>query len=408
MNKGDKMNLKNINRREFFRHSALGLSAAGTIFSASGVAQDESTIQKEPVIRTLGKTNLKLPVVSMGVMNADNPHLVKKAIEVGVRHLDTAHNYQRGNNEKMIGRVLKETGLRKQIIVSTKMRFARDREKHVFLADGGTREMGATAENLTRQLGISLERLQTDYIDILYLHSCYSPKMVLYQPLMQALVRVKEAGMVRFVGVSTHQDEANVIRAAVDAGVYDVVLTAYNYFQDHKEDVRKAVHYAGSRNVGIIVMKTMGGNRMNNGSVEVNHRAALKWALQDENICTAIPGLTTFDQLETDWAVAGDLILHDEELRDLHLSSLLPNTLFCQNCRQCVSTCVQRIEIPVMMRAYMYLKGYDNPGQARETLAELNVHEGPDSCHDCKSCTATCVRNIQIRKRIRTLQSILT
>jgi len=376
------------------------------MLSASPEDPDIKPDTEKTIIRTLGRTNLDLPVVSMGVMNADNPHLIKKAIELGVRHLDTAHYYQRGNNEKMIGQVLKETGLRKEMVVATKMRFARDRDKHVYLSDSSAREMGATAENLNKQLEISLNRLQTDYVDILYLHSCYSPEMALYEPLLDALVKVKEAGKARFIGVSTHRDEANVIRAAADTGIYDVVLTAYNYFQDHKKDIQKAIQYAGSKKMGIIVMKTQGGRRMNDGSVEVNHAAALKWALQDENVCTAIPGVTTFDQLEMDWSVTADLTMRDDELRDLDLSSRLPGTLFCQNCRQCVATCVNNIEIPVMMRAYMYFRGYDNPALAHDTLAELNSTESLEACGDCKTCSAVCSRGIRIYNRIQLLRNI--
>ncbi|GAI92204.1 unnamed protein product [marine sediment metagenome] len=68
--------------------------------------------------------------------------------------------------------------------------------------------------------------------------------MATYEPLMNALVQVKKQGKARFIGVSTHRDEPNVIRAAVDAGIYDVVQTAYNYVQDHRDHVKDAILYA--------------------------------------------------------------------------------------------------------------------------------------------------------------------
>jgi aryl-alcohol dehydrogenase-like predicted oxidoreductase len=98
------------------------------------------------------------------------------------------------------------------------MRFARDREKNVFLSEGSEREPTATAENFRSQLDESLRRLRTDVIDVLYIHSCYSPAMATFEPLMNALVRAKESGKARFIGVSTHKNVPEVIRAAADTG----------------------------------------------------------------------------------------------------------------------------------------------------------------------------------------------
>jgi len=51
--------------------------------------------EKKFVYRTLGKTGIKLPVINMGVMNTDNPNLVKVALDSGMVMLDTAQVYQR-------------------------------------------------------------------------------------------------------------------------------------------------------------------------------------------------------------------------------------------------------------------------------------------------------------------------
>ncbi len=50
------------------------------------------------------------PIVGMGVMNADNPELLRRAFDVGVRHFDTAAYYERGRNEERVGRVIEEVG----------------------------------------------------------------------------------------------------------------------------------------------------------------------------------------------------------------------------------------------------------------------------------------------------------
>ncbi len=398
----------NMNRRDFLGKASMGLALSGVGFSTFKADEIKKAEKQKIIYRTLGSTQLKLPVVSMGVMNADNPHLVKKALKSGIKHLDTAHGYQRGNNEKMIGQVLKEMGMRKEVIIGTKMSFAQDREKHVFRLEDDERRPGASEKNLIQQLEISLKRLQTDYVDILHLHACSSSEMVNTEPLLNALVNAKKMGKARFIGVSTHSDEPNVIRAAVDTGVYDVVLTAYNFTQDHRNEIKKAIEYAADKGVGVVAMKTQGGRRLNqDGSIEVNHQAALKWVLNDENVCTAIPGMTTFDQLDIDMAVMNDLSLSDQEKRDLQLSSMLPGKLYCQQCRQCLSSCSKRVEIPILMRSYMYFKGYENTAQARDTLAELPEGQGLQACRNCSTCTAQCVRGIQIGERIQSLMKMV-
>ena len=68
----------------------------------------------------MGKTGLEVPVVSSGVVPAANVGLVRKLFESGIRHFDSAWDYQNGQNDRMIGKMLKEFG-RDKFIVSTKV-----------------------------------------------------------------------------------------------------------------------------------------------------------------------------------------------------------------------------------------------------------------------------------------------
>jgi predicted aldo/keto reductase-like oxidoreductase len=289
--------------------------------------------------------------------------------------------------------------------VATKMFFARDWEKNVFITEGAARRGPlATEENFNKQLALSLERLQSDYVDILYLHNCPTPEMATFEPMMKALLKAKEAGKARFIGVTTHSNVPEVLRAVVDTGIYDVAEVSYNYLDQRKDEIREAIKYAAEKGVGIVTMKPMGGNRLNRDeSVQINHKAALKWVLNDENVTTSIPGMTTFDQLELNMSVMKDLRLTEEEKRDLKLSSLIKDTLYCQNCRSCISTCPQRVEIPHLMRAFMYAIGYENYYQAKSTLSELPSKRGIQACRDCTKCVASCANSIQISERVNWL-----
>ena len=403
------MKNKEVSRRWFIGGAATGVVSAGLELSgcSRAVPQEAEAAELEasaPAIsyRVLGRTGLKIPLISFGVMNSDNPDLLRRAFDLGLNHLDTAHLYLRGNSERVIGEVIEGRGNRDSVYIATKMRFARDRDRKVFTNEATAREPAPTEENLFQLLETSLKRLRTDYIDILYLHSCYSPAMATYEPVMNALVKAKEQGKARFIGVSTHRDEPNVIRATVDAEVYDVVLTSYNYLQDHKDAVGEAIGYAAGKGVGVIAMKTQGCNRLNEKEgVEINHEAALKWVFANPHVCTAIPGMTTFDQMDSNFSVMADLELSEADERELKLASLLPGTYFCQSCRECLPTCPERVEIPSLMRAYMYAEAYGNTIQAEETIGTVPNDSGLRVCAECSSCQARCRRNLPIAERLR-------
>ncbi|MFW6160930.1 MAG: 4Fe-4S dicluster domain-containing protein, partial [Acidobacteriota bacterium] len=116
-----------------------------------------------------------------------------------------------------------------------------------------------------------------------------------------------------------------------------------------------------------------------------------------------IPGMTTFDQLDTNLSVMNDLALTESEKQNLAYAASLKGKIFCQNCRSCVETCPQRVEIPDLMRSYMYAMSYGNYVQARDTITGLPDKHGLNECITCSSCTASCRTGININSRINTL-----
>jgi len=393
-----------MKRRDFFGKAAAGLVTTGLSLPLLNAGTTEQKELNKFVYRTLGRTKLRIPIVSFGVMNSDSPDLLNRALDAGVNHLDTAHGYLRGNSERVIGEVLERRGGRDKVYVATKMYFARDREKGEFIKESGQQGFGATEEEFFKQLEISLKRLRTDYVDILYLHSLYTPKMVTYEPMMNALVKAKKQGKARFIGTTTHHDESNIIRSTVDAEIYDVVLTVYNFVHEKREEIKKSIQYAVDKGVGVVAMKTQGGRRYQEESKEeINHLAALKWVLNDENVCTTIPGMTAFEQLDLNLKAMSDIALSQKEKEDLRMVAGRKGLLFCQNCRSCVSSCPSRVEIPDLMRSYMYARSYGNYFQARITVAELPSQRGLDVCRTCSSCSADCVNGINIASRMQSL-----
>ena len=383
-----------FNRRGFLKTSIVAASGAvltGTL-QARPTADPSAPQPAVPVkhTRTLGRTGLVLPVVSMGVMRSDNPGLVRAALEKGFVHLDTAHGYQKGMNEVMLGKFLADVP-RDSFVISTKV----------------PAENGDSASAIRTWLGrveLSLQRLKMDHVDILYLHSASSKDDTCAPAMLDALQQAKDKGYTRFLGVSTHKNEPDVIDAAADCGVYDVVLTAVNFKQDHYPSVKAAIGRAAKAGVGIVGMKTMAGGFLDREKTKpINCKAALKFVLQDPNVTTTIPGITSFDQLDENASVNQDLTMTEDE-QDALAAGRLEGGLYCQGCEQCVAGCPRTLAIPDYMRAFMYAYGYRDLAMAQNVL---NEHGGDhDPCHGCESCSASCVKGFPVRERIADIRRV--
>jgi predicted aldo/keto reductase-like oxidoreductase len=356
------------------------------------MVEDKREGERKMAYRVLGKTGIKVPVITMGVMNTDNPSLVKAALNAGMFHLDTAQTYQRGTNEAMIGEELKGRP-RDSFAISTKARLSVDQKTGLYPAE-------AAEEAYTKKIDTSLKSLGLDYVDIYYHHGLWMRETVLYEPILKALEKAKKAGKVRAIGVSTHRNEPGVIQAAIDSKVYDVVQTAYNYRQEHAAEVKKSIARAAEAGLGIVAMKTIGGVRVMEkpGSESIDVRAALKWVLQDPHVSTIIAGFTTFDQMNMNLSIMKDLALTKTERENLRRATLLSG-LYCQGCGECVSQCADQLPIPDLMRAYMYVYGYRNLVAAQDLLFSLNLPS--EICGDCTSCPVKCLNRWNVSDRIQ-------
>ena len=224
---------------------------------------------------------------------------------------------------------------------------------------------------------------------------------VLYEPVLSAMVKAKKAGKIRFIGITTHRNEPEIIDAAVDSKVYDVVLPAYNFKQKHGEEVKKAIARAAEAGLGVIAMKTIGGNVGGSyHNTQIDAPTCLKWALQDANVHTIIAGFTTFDQLEEDVKVLREFSLSKTEKKNLRLAAL-QSGLYCQGCGTCLTACVKQLPIPDLMRAYMYLYGYRNLVEAQDLVSSLNLPANP--CGDCGSCAVKCLNQWNVSERLQNI-----
>ncbi len=220
-------------RRSFLKHGAAGLAGAAflpsLLKSESTIGAPQASGKRKMIVRPLGKTGLKLPIVSIGAASYE-ASLYERALAEGIVHIDTSQYYFNGRHEEMVGRVVAGRK-RDSFVVATS----------VLLGNGAPGTYATfkkeDAARLPEQMEVSLKRLGLDYVDIFYVAGVSDRDTALSGAFLTGLQKIKKDGKARFVGLATHQNEAQVIRAAVESKVHDVVLVQWNFRQPGREDI---------------------------------------------------------------------------------------------------------------------------------------------------------------------------
>jgi predicted aldo/keto reductase-like oxidoreductase len=398
-----------ISRREFFLRAAGGAAA----FGLKGLAGRTfaQALPKVPITRTLGNTGISLPLVNMGVMNASNPELVKRSYEIGVRHFDTAAGYQRGLNEIMVGKALRELGVRDRTVIGTKFLLGHDRRTRL--------SANEIRDAFLKSAEESLRRLQTDYIDIFHVHDVQDTAFLDNPGVREALASLKEQKKVRHLGFTMHNNSTNLLLHGAESGFYEVVTVGFNYAMSGSGDFIEALQKARAKGIGLIAMKTQCAQLWYREEMPAElwkfydgrlmNTAMLKWVLRHDFITCAVPGYTTFAQMEEDFSVASDLEYTGEERRFLEDRNIrLAMTHLCLQCGCCLGSCPKGAAVPSLMRAHMYVAGYKNPAQAGAALRGVPGAHGLSACRSCDECAARCVRAVPIGRRVGELKQIFS
>jgi aryl-alcohol dehydrogenase-like predicted oxidoreductase len=336
--------------------------------------------QSEMAYRRLGRTGLMISGVVCGgdpITLANYQHL-DRAIEMGLNYLDMAPAYNKGDTERAYGKLLggssskrakvflttKISGydqLREQMykeifdgLPATRQEAIRERARQLRAERGVEKpgyyltyfpgqqrafdlaylrvamlpEYGARVEGsprlrafLTESLEGSLKRVGTDHFDIVMApHGANAPED-LTPEIAEVFAQLKQQGKVRFLGVTSHNDPAGVLKAATAAGHYDVVMMAYNVINGGA--VEDPIRQAAAHDVGIIAMKAA-------HAVATHHKRlqpipdwrvakvdrivpgpdkppikAYIWALQNPHIAAVISNLWDETHVRENLAVAG-------------------------------------------------------------------------------------------------------
>jgi len=235
---------KKFSRRDFMKSAgAAGLgSVLVPLSTLNQVHGSTSTKTPEQMIvpkRTFGKTGVDVSILSLGgVLRSSDLLIFRQAFKMGVTYWDTADSYGRGKNEKAIGKYF--------------ARFPDDREKVFLVTKGGTSD----PKKLTEKLNTSLQRMNTSYVDLYFIHYVNDVKSELTDEVKAWADKAKSEGKIRFFGFSTHKNMENTMLAGAKLGWIDGIMMSYNYRLMVKDKMKRAVDACVKAGIGLTAMKT--------------------------------------------------------------------------------------------------------------------------------------------------------
>lgn len=342
--------------------------------------------------RTLGRTGLRVSEVGFGAYGVKSPDVIRYAVDHGVNYIDTSHCYRGGKSEEVVGEGLK--GIRDNVVLTTKWcpyHIGKPAKKRVFID----------------MLDRSLQRLKTDYVDVVMNHQVGKESdgvgldRLKNPEMYEAWEAVKQAGKARFLGASGHNpDLMEIMNWAVESEKLDVILCRYN-FLDYPEQ-QKLIDKCQTNHIGFVAMKTLAGAK---GEDLDNFRdrqtsfkqAALKWVLSNGKISNLIISIQNQRQVD-EYVAASGMPLQEADYRALEEYAATFSNQVCRYCGDCQAACPDDVRIADILRFSMYEREYRQEGRGANAYANLVASERAAHCVHCSGgCEQACGYDLPIR-----------
>ena len=221
--------------------------------AAGDETRPETSVLQQMQTRPLGKTGKEIPLFSLGGASIGRQgnfqkeiDVINRAIDMGVKYIDTSPRYVGGLSERYIGHVMKT------------------RRNEVFLAD---KCHDFTYDGAMRLVQRSLRNLQTDHLDLYLHHGVFNEnqleEVTSERGALKAFLELKEKKVVNYIGMSSHSPK--ILLKALDLGVYDCMVVTLNPAGDAMLDrpyLDEFMKKAAEKGVGVIAIHTAGGGKL--------------------------------------------------------------------------------------------------------------------------------------------------
>lgn len=325
--------------------------------------------------RRLGRTGLEVTVISFGALPIQRTSLddagpvLQAALNAGINFIDTARGYS--DSEEKIGRHI--AARRCEYYLATKSR-ARDKA------------------GMANDIATSLNKMKTDAIDLYQIHNIKTRQELdaVMAPggALEALEEAKAQGRIGHIGVTGHN--IDLLVEAIKSDRFSTVQVPFNHIERHA--LQELVPLAQQMDIGIIVMKPLGGGQMQNAEL------ALRFVL-NHGISVAIPGMDEVRHIEENLRAARPirpLTVQEQAELAQEAETLGPN--FCRRCGYCMP-CTVGIDIPTSFILHLQYVRYDMKTVIPERYAGLKVKAS--ECIECGICEQRCPYDLPIRDKLK-------
>jgi predicted aldo/keto reductase-like oxidoreductase len=354
-----------------------------------------------------GKTNEKVSCLGMGGMRFEKEipekeciALIRYAHEKGVNYFDTAPVYNEDRSESIYGRAFQEME-RDKFLVATK--------------GDNVRPAGEIQRHIER----SLKRLKIEQIDFYFLWCVITPSQ--YQKSLEpgrsleAILKAREKGWVRHVGISTHM-YAEDIDEIIDSQLFEFIMLPYNAlnFNQRKDALRKAHR----NDMGTVVMNPLYGGvipRFKDVITIFPERPdtvvedSLQFCLEAPEINVALAGMNKKEMVDLNVSVAEkshEISPEVQQQKEDLISASKPD--LCTSCGYCLAHCPEHINIRSYMEIY---NQYRLTGSVEEARKKSNWYhqfgplygddKRPSDCTECLACEQECTQYLNITDRLK-------
>ncbi len=396
--------MKKISRRNFFQKStSLAAGIAVTAKTGGKILTPQDARPTVKRYKPFGKTGFMVSDVSSGA-GARDANMVKYLYDSGINMIDSARQY--GNHEEVIGQSWGKVPRDKMFIVSKW-------SPRVVTAD-------VTKQKLMEELDISLQRLKTDYIDCMMIHSIGNPgygglERITNPAIYEAFDEAKRLGKIKWSGASAHSvTTVEEIAWGVDNDRFDVVLIGANFLTHGLEPVLKK---AKDKGIATMAMKTMTIYKYDLGIEELKdmntnaRQAVIKWILASDLFDTMVIGMRNYDMVNEYLAVSGTTSLNEEDEGLLNVIEKNISNKYCRpGCGGCVGSCPNDVPVWDVLRYKMYFENYGDEKYAMGLYKQLPEKNSALMCSECSDapCEGACRYKLPVKQRLLEAHSQLT